>query len=66
MIELTDQQIVRVFQLCERIGRVQHQVPPLPDGYARNETAQLERAKSLRGSLELENDSLVELGALLR
>lgn len=65
-IQLTDAQIVRLLELCNKIGKIQHEVPAPPTGAGMASTAALEIAKSLRASLERENDSLVELGALLR
>jgi len=65
-IKLTDGQIVRLLVLCNKIGKIQHEVPAPPTGTGMAPTAALEVAKSIRASLERENDSLLELGALLR
>lgn len=62
VIELTDDQIVRVFQLCSKIAAVKHTVPAPPQGM----DGDIELAKNLRATLERENESLIELGALLR
>ena len=64
-IKLTDAQIVRLLELCEKIGKIQHEVPAPPVGTGMAPTAALEIAKSIRTSLERENDALLELGALL-
>lgn len=63
---LTDSQIARLFDLCDEIAAVRKEMPAPPSGFARSETARLESAKNLRASLEKHNDSLIELGALLR
>lgn len=65
-IVLTDAQIVRVLELCNKVGAIQHSVPQPPKGVGMQDTANLAIAKSIRSSLEAENDSLLELGALLR
>ena len=65
-IQLTDAQIVRVLELCAKVGAIAKNMPVMPGGYARDPEAQLELAKNLRSSLEQMNDALVELGALLR
>lgn len=65
-ISLSDAQIVRLLELCNKIGKIQFEVPRPPTGVGMAETAGLEVAKSIRASLERENDSLLELGALLR
>lgn len=65
-IKLTDAQIVRVLELCNKIGKIQHEVPAPPSGTGMAETAGLEVAKSIRASLDRHNDDLLELGALLR
>ena len=61
-IELTDAQVVRVLELCGKIARIQQELPTPPHGFE----VKLEIARHLRASIERENDSLVELGALLR
>lgn len=65
-INLTDEQIVRVLEICKRIGRIQSEVPTPPTGVGMATTANLEIAKAIRSSLEQYNDDLLELGALLR
>jgi len=60
--ELTDTQIARLLELCGKIAKIQQGLPVAPQGY----DVSLEVAKHLRASLESENESLVELGALLR
>ena len=62
MIQLTDSQVVRVLELCEKIARTKQQLPTPPKGF----DVSLETAKFLRTSLEAQNDLLLELGALLR
>jgi hypothetical protein len=61
-VQLTDAQIARLFELCEKIGKVSREIPPPPQGL----DGSFERAKHLRSSLERENSVLLELGALLR
>jgi hypothetical protein len=61
-IELTDGQIVRVLDLCEKIAKTRRDLPAAPEGF----DVSLEIAKHLRKNLEAQNDVLVELGALLR
>jgi hypothetical protein len=65
-VSLTDAQIVRLFELCEKVLKVKRSVPLPPNGFGDEENAQLEAAKNVRSSLERENSVLVELGALLR
>jgi len=65
-IKLTDAQIVRLFELVETVAAVQREIPIPPVGFASNENTRLETAKALRASLEKKNDTLIELGALLR
>lgn len=65
-IQLTDEQIARVFELAEKITVVQQSIHWTPGGFARSETIRLEIAKSLRASLEAQTDVLLELGTLLR
>lgn len=65
-IQLTDEQVVRLLFLCAKIGRIQNEVPQPPKGVGMAATADLEIAKSIRQSLEANNDALLELGALLR
>lgn len=65
-IELTDAQIVRLLELCNRIGKIQFEVPIPPNGVGMAETAGLEVARSIRASLDAQNEALLELGALLR
>lgn len=65
-IQLTDAQIVRLLELCNKVGAIYHSVPQPPQGVGMAATADLEIAKSIRASLERENDVLLELGALLR
>ena len=65
-IILTDSQIVRLFELVETVAAVQREIPIPPVGFASNENTRLETAKALRISLEKKNDTLIELGALLR
>lgn len=60
-IKLTDEQIVRLLELCGKIARIQQELPPPPPGF----DVSLEVAKHLRSSIEAENATLVELGALL-
>ena|ERR1700676_202299 len=66
VIQLTDEQVSRVLELCGKIAAIQSTMPALPGGYERNEEARLELARGLRSSLEKANDILLELGALLR
>lgn len=61
-IQLTDAQIVRLFELCEQVVAVRMTMPAPPTGM----DGDLELAKNLRSSLEAQNDVLLELGALLR
>jgi hypothetical protein len=61
-ITLSDAQIVRLFELCEKIGAVLREIPPPPQGL----DGSLERAKNLRSSLDKQNGVLIELGTLLR
>jgi hypothetical protein len=61
-IQMTDQQIVRVLELCERIARIKNELPAAPRGFE----VGLEIAKALRSSIEAQNDALTELAALLR
>jgi hypothetical protein len=65
-IELTNEQIARLLFLCNKIGKIQYEVPKPPTGVGMADTASLEIAKSIRASLEANNDTLLELGALLR
>jgi hypothetical protein len=65
-ITLTDSQIVRLLDLAAKIAALKSEMPSLPGGYERNEEARLELARGLRASLEASNDTLLELGALLR
>lgn len=65
-IKLTDAQIVRLLELCRKIGKIQEEVPAPPTGAGMAPTAALEVAKTIRASLERENNALLELGALLR
>ncbi len=60
---LTDAQIARLFKLCDEIVSVRNEMPRPP---FRSGEVDLEVAKALRGSLDLHNDTLLELGALLR
>jgi hypothetical protein len=62
-IELTDAQIARLFKLCETVLAIKQSLPAAPRSGA---DIDLEIAKHLRASLEQNNDTLVELGALLR
>jgi hypothetical protein len=62
----TDEQIVRVFELCERVVAVRGTMPPLPVGFKNDPESQLELARSLRSNLEKRNADLLELEALLR
>jgi hypothetical protein len=66
VIQLTDGQIVRLFELCEKVLKVKRSVPLPPNGFGDEENAQLEAAKNVRQTLESQNDVLLELGALLR
>jgi len=65
-IILTESQIVRLFELVETVAAVQREIPIPPVDFASNENTRLETAKALRISLEKKNDTLIELGALLR
>jgi len=60
--ELTDAQVARVFDLCEKIVAVREGVPAPPFGMG----AEAERAKNLRSSLDAHNNEILELSALLR
>lgn len=62
VINLTDEQVSRVLNLCERIAKIKQELPPPPQGFIVDE----EIAKFLRKSLEERNNELLELGALLR
>ena len=62
MIKLTDNQIVRLLELTEKIARIKQELPAAPRGYE----VGLEVAKFLRASVEAQMDALTELGALLR
>jgi hypothetical protein len=62
VIELTDAQVARVLELCEKIAVLRQQLPPAPRGF----DVSLEVAKHLRAVLESKSDLLLELGALLR
>jgi hypothetical protein len=62
-IELTDAQTARLFKLCEEILSVRNEMPRAP---FRSGEVDLEVAKALRSSLDLHQDALIELGALLR
>lgn len=62
-VTLTDEQIARVFKLCEEIVTVRNEMPRPP---FRSGEVDLEVAKAIRGSLKLHDDALTELGALLR
>lgn len=67
VVNLSDAQIARVFELAGKIVKIQGEIPLPPGGGATMaETAKLETAKALRASLERSNDTLLELGALLR
>ena len=61
-INLTDEQIVRVLDLCTTIARLRQDLPRAPQGF----DVDLEVAKHLRLSLEARNSDLLELAALLR
>ena len=61
-VNLTNEQIARLFHLCEKIVAVKRSMPIPPKGM----DGELELAKNLRSSIEKENDVLLELGALLR
>jgi hypothetical protein len=65
-IELTDSQIVRLLDLCEKIAKIKTGMPKMPEGFSVDENARLEVAKAARAAVEANNDILVELGALLR
>jgi len=60
---LTDEQIVRLFQLCDEISAVQREIPAAPQGYRR--AVALEIARATRVSLTQHNESLMELARLL-
>jgi hypothetical protein len=62
MIELTDAQIVRLMELCTKVVAIKREVPLPPPGV----DVSLQIAQLLRASLGNLNDTLVELGALLR
>ena len=61
-IELTDAQIVRLLELCTKVVAIKREIPAPPPGF----DVSLEVAQLLRASLGNLNDTLVELGALLR
>lgn len=61
MLELTDEQIARVFTLCEEIAAVKDSLPAAPKGF----NVSLEIARSLRDSLAQHNAALAELADLL-
>jgi hypothetical protein len=65
-VELTDGQIVRLFELCERIAKIKSGIPVMPAGFRLDPNAQIELAKAARAAVEADNDILVELGTLLR
>jgi len=62
MIQLTDQQIIRVLELAGQIAKINQELPAPPPGFE----VKLEIAQHLRQSLESKSDVLLELGALLR
>ena len=62
VIILTDEQIVRVLEITEKIAATKRELPTPPRGF----NVDIETAKYLRSSLEAKNDLLLELGALLR
>lgn len=66
VIELTDEQVARVLELCAQVAALRQGMPALPDGFERNAEARIEFAKGIRASLESKNAVLLELGALLR
>ncbi len=61
-VELTNEQVARVLEICERIASIKNEVPLPPRGFEMS----LEIAKYLRTSLLAQNSMLVELSALLR
>jgi hypothetical protein len=61
-IELTDNQLARVLELCAKIAAIRHEMPLAPRGF----NVDVEVAKHLRASIEAKNDWLLELSALLR
>jgi len=63
IINLTDTQIARLLDLCEKIAVLRQRIPKPPfEGV----NVSLEVARHLRKDLEAANDVLLELGALLR
>ena len=63
MVEkLTDEQIARVFALCEEIVAVKKTLPAAPKGFNVN----VEVARATRAILEQHNDALTELVMLLQ
>jgi hypothetical protein len=60
-IELTDQQVARLFQLCAEILAVRDSVPSAPQGFDLN----LEIARIVRANLEKHSAAMEELGQLL-
>ena len=65
-INLTDGQIVRLFELANKVAAIRKEVPVPPSTFGQKDTVKLETAKALRNSLDESNDVLTELGALLR
>lgn len=60
--QMTDAQIARLFELCNKISAIRATMPAPPAGMG----GDLELAKALRSNLEKANDVLLELGALLK
>jgi hypothetical protein len=65
MLNLTDKQIARLFNLTEEIARVKQEIPKPPFTYTLRQEVEEEIAKNLRASLETHLGSLVELSQLL-
>jgi hypothetical protein len=60
-MNLTDEQIARVFVLCGEIAAVRRELPIPPRGF----DVSLEAAKNLRVSLDQHHDALAELVVIL-
>lgn len=62
MVNLTDEQIARLFELCNEISAVKRQLPAAPEGF----DVSLESARNLRVSLTLHAAALAELAEILK
>lgn len=64
-MRLTDEQIVRVFQLCEEILAVRGGVPKVPGGFRDDSNIGIEIARNLRTELAQHQAALTELLEIL-